>query len=189
MRIYILVIFYFWHPLQSLSQESDSGYKEMCTGITQILNQVSQKLGVKFQLLKGYSNDIKLFREHYRDSILHLANDSTSYLKLEKFVEDDSVGKLIFEWGCIEGIEVISRREFEQGLIREVNNTRHKKKKRRSFRPKVGISSLLLFNGNSNCLIGIDYYSSASSGSYSYLLFKREYGKWNFCCVVFELLK
>lgn len=189
MRIYILVIFYFWHPLQSLSQESDSGYKEMCTGITQILNQVSQKLGVKFQLLKGYSNDIKLIREHYRDSILHLANDSTSYLKLEKFIGDDSVGKLIFEWGCIEGIDVISRREFEQYLIGEVNNTHNKKKKRGSFRPIVGISSLLLFNGNSDCLIGIDYYSSASSGSYSYLLFKREIGRWNYSRVVFEFLK
>lgn len=192
MRLLLLVELILLLHTQSYSQKAHSVNRDTCLVIEYLLQQVSQKLNSSFEILDEYSTDIKLLRDFYKDSILNLATDSASQLKLANFVIDVRVGQPSFDFYCIEEFNVVSRKEFNQYFLDQrghKKNTKRRGKGKKLFFPKVGITSIVFFNENLYCLLGIDYYSGVSSGSYIYFLFKKEFGKWVFCKRVFEMIK
>jgi len=188
-KVTLLVSLLVLFTLTSGAQEQTMTDSNLCFEVNKLLQCTKTYFNSDFLLLSETLSEIDFLKQYHKKEFLSLAKDSLSFKQLLYYVDlKNDCNTTIWNKCCIVNTNLLQRKNFEESIIK-IGIKKDKNVKRKFKFPIIAITKPYYFNNNINCLLGINYYSGSTSGSYGYYLFEIENGEWRIIKNIFLMVK
>jgi hypothetical protein len=158
-----------------------------CGQLNDILKETKPIFNQEFSVLNKSSSSFAFLKQYYKNEFLVLAKDSASYGQISRFIDLSSNGNRFWDSSCIRDFKLLSAKTFDED--NEISTKKNKKESAILTFPIVAVTEPYFLSEGKLCMLGIDYYSGKTSGSFGYYLFEKENGNWKLKKEIFAMLK
>jgi hypothetical protein len=158
-----------------------------CAQLNDILKGTKPIFNQKFSVLNESSSSYIFLKQYYKNDFLALAKDSASYDQISRFINLSNGGNRFWDSSCFRDFKFLSAKAFDKS--HDISIEKDKKNQAILTFPIIAVTEPYFLSDGKLCLLGIDYYSGKTSGSFGYYLFEKENGNWKLKKEIFTMLK